>query len=135
MASKLTKKEKGFVNDFVKTGNGTKSALNNYDTKSENVAGAIASQNLRKLKIQKAVMSIADSIPDELLTKKHLELLNTRISKKKIDVQGVSKGLDMAYKLKGAYSPEDDTDKMKSESILLLIKTNQAILAKANGRN
>lgn len=52
MARNLTKKEKGFAKDFIETGNATESALKNYDTKSENVAASIGSQNLRKQKIQ-----------------------------------------------------------------------------------
>ncbi len=52
MKERLTKKEKGFADDYLETGNGTQSVLNNYDTTSENSAGAIATQNLRKVKIQ-----------------------------------------------------------------------------------
>ncbi len=60
MAEKLTKKEKGFADDYIETGNGTKSVLKHYDTESENVAGAIASQNLRKLKIQQYIEEHAE---------------------------------------------------------------------------
>lgn len=117
-SEKLSKKEMGFVRDFIKTGNGTKSALNNYDTKKESVAGAIASENLKKPKIQKAIMSIAEQIPDHLLVEKHLELLTVpKLHRKYIkgdlvdeeestDVQAIKAGLDMAYKLKGIYAPE-----------------------------
>lgn len=52
MADGLTKKEKGFVKDYLETGNATQSALRNYDTTSENVAGNIGHTNLRKAKIQ-----------------------------------------------------------------------------------
>lgn len=110
----LTKKEKGFVKDYVKTGNGTEAALKNYDTKKYNTASAIATENLKKPHIVKAILSIADQIPDKLLAKRHLELLNKRehikiddeIEDVGPDTQAVSKGLDMAYKLKGAYAPE-----------------------------
>jgi phage terminase small subunit len=129
MARGLTKKEKGFVKEYVKTGNGTKSALKNYDTKDEDCAGVIASQNLGKLKIQNAIKSIADRIPDELLEQVHLEGLRAT---KKSGVGGMAIGidaggdvesmghenmiepdyavrhkyLDTAYKLKGTYAPE-----------------------------
>lgn len=103
MVDRLTKKEAGFVKDFVETGNGTKSALKNYDTESENVAAVIASENLRKPKI---INAIADAIPDDLLTKKHLELLNKTDSEGNIDVQAVKAGLDMGYKVKGSYAPD-----------------------------
>lgn len=118
---KLSKKEEGFVKDYVKTGNGTRSALKNYDTTSENVAGAIASENLRKPKIQKAILSIAKEIPNSLLLEKHLALLKKQevitknnvstgevevISTGQIDPTAVKNGLDLAYKLKGLYSPD-----------------------------
>lgn len=103
MATELTKKEKGFVKDFIDTGSGTKAALNNYDTEDENVAASIASQNLRKLKIQNA---IHEAIPDELLAEKHLALLNKIDDKGEIDVVAVKAGLDMGYKIKGSYAPE-----------------------------
>ena len=118
---RLTKKEKGFVKDFVKTDNATFAAINNYDIQSddmENVAGVIGSELLRKPKILKA---IADMLPDELLGERHLELINKREIVKMFngegqiidqpDTQAVSKGLDMAYKIKGSYAPEKSETK------------------------
>ncbi len=52
---RLSYKEKGFVHDFVKTKNGTRSVLNNYDVKKENTAAVIASENLRKPHIISAI--------------------------------------------------------------------------------
>ena len=122
MAKRLTKKEKGFVKDYVKTDNATFAAKNNYEIQAkdvENVAGAIGSENLTKPKIIKA---IAEMLPDELLSERHLELLNKRekviVSHKNKDgddvfeildqpeTQAVSKGLDMAYKIKSTYAPD-----------------------------
>lgn len=54
---KLTKKEKGFADDYLESGNGTKAVLQNYDTDSENSAASIATQNLRKVKIQEYLES------------------------------------------------------------------------------
>lgn len=99
---KLTKKQKGFVKDYVETGNGTQAALKNYDTENPLVAASIATENLTKPYIVKA---IADRIPDDLLEEKHLALLNKE-DEKGIDAQAVAKGLDMAYKLKGSYAAE-----------------------------
>ena len=116
MATRLTKKEKGFIKDVLKTGNGTLAALNNYDIQAkdpENTAASIASENLRKPKIQKA---LSDALPDDLLAERHLELLNKREVVKMFngegkvidqpDTQAVSKGLEMAYKIKGSYAAE-----------------------------
>lgn len=124
MSTNLTKKQKGFVKDYIKTGIGTLAVKENYDVTDDNTARSIASENLTKPSIQKA---IADRLPDDLLEERHLELLNKRETftvydkikdeegKEKTvprfidigpEVQAVSKGLDMAYKIKGSYAPE-----------------------------
>jgi phage terminase small subunit len=144
MTRELSKKQKGFVKDYVETGNGTQSALNNYDTKDYSTAGNIASENLEKPKIQDAIRSIAEQIPDNLLVEKHLELLKKREKVFKnnnktgvieevgedIDAFAVKSALDMAYKLKGSYSPEKkditlieiEADRKKLEEILKSIR-------------
>lgn len=112
MATRLTHKEKGFVKDYLKTGNGTEAALANYDTESENTAAAIASQNLRKPKILNLV---EEKLPNDELFQIHREGLYA--SKPYFDEEGnkVSedadynvrhKYLDTAYKLKGSYAPD-----------------------------
>lgn len=122
MAKSLTKKEKGFIKDYLITGSGTEAVIKNYNTTNRVVAGVIASQNLSKEKIQ---IALAERIPDDLLEEKHLALLNKtekvyvggEILHEDIDVQAVSKGLEMAYKLKGSYAPE------KSQSVNIHINT------------
>ncbi len=120
MKDKLTKQDKVFVKAIVKTGNGTRSVLKAYpNIKSVDVAGNKGHRLLRKAKIQKAIMSIADSIPDKLLIEKHKALLNKEevitknnmttgeveiIPTGQIDTQAVKAGLDMAYKIKGTYA-------------------------------
>lgn len=61
MATKLSKKEKGFAKDYIDTGNGVQSAMNNYDVSSYSSAGAIASQNLKKLRIQSYIQDHAEN--------------------------------------------------------------------------
>lgn len=46
----LTLKQKAFLKRYLETGNGTKAALEVYDTEDINTAAAIASETLRKLK-------------------------------------------------------------------------------------
>ena len=61
--SNLTRKQEGFVKDYLDTGNATQAALNNYDIQSddpENVAGAIGSENLTKPKILAAIQNAAE---------------------------------------------------------------------------
>lgn len=104
MSKRLSKKQKGFIKDYIKTGNGTQSVLNNYDTTNEKAASVIAVENLGKVSIQKAIKSIADSLPNELLQKVHLEGLEANDSKADPDYAIRHKYLDSAYKLKGLYS-------------------------------
>lgn len=120
MATRLTKKQKGFVKDYIQTGNGVKSALNNYDTEDYNTANQIAIENLQRPIIQKAIESLADQIPDEDLIKVHKEGLNAgktifknNNSTGEIEEVGYEpdyatryKYLDSAYKLKGSYAAE-----------------------------
>ena len=72
MARQLTKKQKGFVKDYVETGVGAVAVRKNYNVKDDNTAYNIASENLSNPKIREA---IDEAMPDELLEKKHLELL------------------------------------------------------------
>jgi phage terminase small subunit len=54
----LTVKQKKFIDEYVKTGNGTASALKVYNTKSKIVAGSIASDNLQKPIVKKTIEEI-----------------------------------------------------------------------------
>lgn len=125
---KLTKKQKGFIKDYVETGNGTKAVMNNYDVKKEVTAANIATENLRKPYIAERIESIAEQIPDSKLLQVHLEGLEATkkqgvggmaigISEGEIESMGHTdifepdyvtrhKYLDTAYKLKGSYAPE-----------------------------
>jgi phage terminase small subunit len=102
--NELTRKQKGFVKDYIETDNATEAIVKNYpNVKDRIVAKSMGSENLAKPYIQKA---IAEMLPDDLLGEKHLALLNKADKEGNIDVQAVSKGLDMAYKVKGSYAPE-----------------------------
>ena len=115
MARKLTKKEKGFVKDYEGKGTGSKTVKKHYEVTTDESARAIAYENLTKPHIQKA---LADRIPDDLLGERHIELLNKREVIRSLDgnvvldlgpdTPAVSKGLDMAYKLKGLYKEHQD---------------------------
>jgi len=134
--NRLTKKQKGFVKDYVKTGNGQESALRNYDIEAEDkesVARAIATENLTKPSI---IRAIAERLPDDLLEEKHLALLNKTEKKfnsdgdmisEEIDAQAVAKGLDMAYKVKGHYAPDKNIN--INMSVKAIDPTDEAIIA------
>lgn len=75
---KLSKKQKGFIKDYIKTGNGVQSALNNYDTKDYKTASAIAIENLEKPIIQQTIERYSDRFSDEELAQHHKKLLNQK---------------------------------------------------------
>jgi phage terminase small subunit len=52
---RLTIKQKLFINEYVKTKNGMRSAMKVYDVKNKNVAGNIASENLNKPNIKESL--------------------------------------------------------------------------------
>lgn len=60
MEEKLTRKEQGFVNDYLDTGNATEAAARNYDVNNRNTAGVIGWENLRKPKIQAMIQDAAE---------------------------------------------------------------------------
>mgnify|MGYP001573837714 CR=1 FL=1 len=119
---RLTKQEKEFVKGVVETGNQTQSVIKAFPKiKSKKYARVKGTRLITKDNIQQAIKTIADQIPDELIVRKHLELLNKKekvtknnmttgeidvINTGEIDTQAVKSGLDMAYKIKGTYAPE-----------------------------
>lgn len=147
---KLTKKERGFVKDYVLTENGTQSVLKNYDAKNAKVASVIAVENLAKPRIQEAIeekkKTIAEQIPDDLLVKVHLEgleanrVISARITSKEAnentddfievpDHTTRQRFLDTAYKLKGSYAPE------KSVNVNVDVEASQPIKDAADKLN
>ncbi|MFA6077372.1 MAG: terminase small subunit, partial [Candidatus Paceibacterota bacterium] len=114
-SDRLTRKQKIFVEEYALTENGTQSALKAYDTKDYNTANSIANENLKKPIVIKAIQSIADRIPDELLERVHLEGLVAsdevrdsagNVVASKPDYAVRHKYLDTAYKLKNLYPKE-----------------------------
>ena len=68
----LTIKQKRFVNEYVKEGNGTQAALVAYNTDKPTVAGVIADENLKKPNIREAVdtaLVALDLTPEWILNK------------------------------------------------------------------
>lgn len=137
MGDQLTKQDKIFVKEIVEHGNQTEAAIKAYNYKNRNTAGVQAKDKLRNPKIQNAIQSLADRIPDDKLHQVMMEGLEAtkpqgvggmamNISKNGIDSIGHSdmfiadyatrhKYLDTALKLKGAY----ETDENKNINILM----------------
>lgn len=59
--NKLSKKQKGFSDEFLETGNGVQSALKAYDTDNYNSANQIAIENLQKPTIIDYIKSHANN--------------------------------------------------------------------------
>lgn len=141
MANKLTKKQKGFVKEYIKTGNGTQSALANYDTDDYSTAGMIASENLNKPKIQ---IALEEALPTETLYEIHREGLfaskpyyneaGDKIAED-ADYNIRHKYLDTAYKLKGSYAPDKSVTLHVTAEPSDRIKEIAAILNDAKRRN
>lgn len=114
MGDQLTNEDKKFVKELLETGNKTQSAIKAYGYKNENTAGVMALTKLRKTKIQNAIKSIADRVPDDKLHEVLMEGLDAE-NNEKPDYGVRHKYLDTALKLKGAY----ETDENKNINILM----------------
>jgi hypothetical protein len=118
---KLTNQDKVFVKELVETGNKTQSALKAYKYKNENTAGVQALEKLRNPKIQKAIQTLAERIPDDKLHEVLMEglgagktIYKNNNSTKEIEEVGYEpdyavrhKYLDTALKLKGLYEVDE----------------------------
>ena len=69
----LTRKQRKFVEGMVEHGNGTKAALEAYDTDSPKVASVISAENLGKPSI---VKEIYDRITPDMVVRAHASLLD-----------------------------------------------------------
>ncbi|MBT6757787.1 MAG: hypothetical protein HOA84_05615 [Candidatus Jacksonbacteria bacterium] len=113
--SKLTKKQQGFVNDYVEDENGTRAALKNYNIGGKggsgniNTAATIAKENLTKPQIMQAIevrqKSLREALGDEGVTpEKIAEKVNVLLEAKqgkKPDTNAIDKGLKHATNIYG----------------------------------
>lgn len=98
MANKLTPKQAKFVKEYIKNdGNGTKAALKAYNAKNEHTATVIASENLTKPDIQRALLKAAErmGVTEELIMQPVVDALHDE----SLDMR--LKGHDRIVKLTG----------------------------------
>lgn len=76
MAKKLTKKQRGFVEDYILTENATEAASKNYDVKNRNVANNIGAENLARPSIIEAIevkrQSLQEALEQQGITPKRI---------------------------------------------------------------
>jgi hypothetical protein len=114
MEDKLSNQDKKFVKTVLETGNITKAVQEAYDIEDPNYAGVKGNRLIRKDKIQNAIQTIADAIPDDELIQVHKEGLKASRTIKTTDDGDIiepdyavrHKYLDSAYKIKGTYAPD-----------------------------
>ena len=103
---KLTPKEKKFSKEYAKTLNGTQAVLASYDTKSTNVASAMAVENLAKPRIREEIA--------RLLSDNDIELSEVLSIHKRNMVQGKhlptsQKAVNDVYELLGLKDQQNTT--------------------------
>lgn len=121
---KLTKKQRGFVRDYVATGNGQEAALKNYDIvgkDKEGIARSLASENLTKPNVAIAVeigqMSLKQALIDKGVTPAKIAervevLLHASDRAGFKDYTAIDKGLKHATNI---YGVVDETVKQNSQ--------------------
>jgi hypothetical protein len=106
----LTLKQRRFLKHYVASGNGTQAALVAYKTTDPNTAHAIACETLRSPTVQAAVAELLDAegISDRKLHRIHAHFLALYRSPDPREKALSLRALDMAYRLTGAYTHEED---------------------------
>lgn len=117
----MTFKQKTFIKRYIENaGNGTRAALEVYDTNDPNVAAVISSENLRKPNIQQAIHQAleAEGLTPRSSIKYLKEAMLSGLGQKATNSDTL-RGLDMLYKLQGAYNQPviEETYKMKLEKM------------------
>lgn len=118
MKNKLTIKQRNFVKKYIESnGNGTRAALDAYNTKDATVAHSIASENLQKPAIQRAIelalerVGLSDDYISELLKNATEAGLGNKATN-----ADTLRGVDMLLRLKGAFpTPIQKTAHMRIE--------------------
>src|ERR1035437_7697285 len=74
---RLTEKQAMFVKEYSKKNDATAAALKVYDT--DKYAGQVGALTLKQPAVQRALQSIADRLPSDLLVRKHKKLLEQKM--------------------------------------------------------
>lgn len=116
MPRDLTLQQRGFVKDYLETGNATLAAIRNYNVRNDNSARVIASQNLAKPAIRQTIHEALEvhGLTNDHLAGKIAELVNAtkrvtilrngeiELVKEEVDSYAVKSGLDFVFRIKEA---------------------------------
>jgi phage terminase small subunit len=129
----ITPKQKIFADEYIKTGNGQRSALKAYDTVKPKVATVIASENLIKPSVIEYMQSVAPTIANhifKLATKAKSEQVQIVASKDILDRAGY-KATDKLL-ISGNFTLQDIFDKAKEIEIKAIENTNNVTISNDN---
>lgn len=98
----LTDKQRVFVLNLAEGKNATEAALAAYECASRDVAKTLGYRMAKEPEIEKALSDIMAS--EGIPRRRRIQRLRDLIESK--DLSAVSRGLDMSWKLEGAYAPE-----------------------------
>lgn len=115
--TKPTFKQKRFVEEYIKNnGNGRQAALKVYNAKDNHSATCIAQENLTKPVIISEIERVMEEngLNNELIIKKHKQLVMSN------DLNHSKNGIDMYYKIKGAYQSTNQSSSSQYNYFFML---------------
>lgn len=119
MSNNLTKKQEGFVRDYLESGNGRMAALKNYSTEGKESAASIAWENLQKpaiiRRLQESVEA-ARSMIYKLSQESEIDAIRLSASKDIMD--------------RGGFKPVEKSEVSAVISQAILDPTNKAVIEK-----
>ena len=103
-----TRKQKNFVKEYVKSGNGAKAVVASYETENLKSAAVIAHRNLNSPPVQEYMQKILDSagLSDKFIAEGLYKITKAGLSSrslKKVDPQDSLRAFDMGLKLRDRY--------------------------------
>ncbi|MFH1912376.1 MAG: terminase small subunit [Pseudomonadota bacterium] len=119
----LTDKQRAFVLNLAEGKNATESAMSAYDCSSRDVARVMGCRMSKEIEIETA---LSDLMAQEAIPRRRrIQRLRDLIESK--DLSAVSRGLDMSWKLEGAYAAERVI--VEVDHVQMVVDLNKAIEA------
>lgn len=133
---KLTKRRKGFVKDYVETGNGAEAARRNFNVSNDNSARAVASELLTFPNVAQAIeieeKSLRQALEEQGVTKQKIALKVNELLDNK-DPNAIDKGLKHALAINGV-TPDEEKPKGNTTYNILFSAETQADIREIENR-